>query len=155
MASAEEDLSYNGVATVTIPTNAQAGSAITVGLSGFGANETVKIWLQSDPVVLSAGVATDASGAASTTVTIPASTTPGSHSILAIGQSSRRGDKAAITILPADADIDDDGDGDDDGNPDSNTGLPNSGGNDPWLWIALAGVLVVSGGLVYRRVAVR
>lgn len=60
------------------------GGTITVYVNGFGPGTTVTITLESDPVVL-ATVAAGSDGVVNTTVTIPADTPLGSHTIVVRG----------------------------------------------------------------------
>ena len=76
----------------------EAGTSVEVSLAGFAGDTEVALELHSDPVSLGS-VVTDASGAAVTTVTIPADTAPGAHSIVAVA-----GDASAsfdLTVLAA------------------------------------------------------
>ncbi|WP_341579836.1 hypothetical protein [Microbacterium schleiferi] len=63
----------------------QGGQVVLSG-GGFGPNETVQIELHSTPVVL-ASIPASATGTFSTTVTIPAGTAPGAHTLVARGLS--------------------------------------------------------------------
>lgn len=67
-----------GQAVLTAPGSAVAGSAIKIGGSGFTADTTVDLWLQSDIVPLGT-VTTDANGAFTTEVTIPTDATVGAR----------------------------------------------------------------------------
>ena len=60
------------------------GQDIDVSGSGFMAGSNVEIWLYSTPVLLKTVAAAD-DGTFATTVRIPSDTTPGAHSIVAIG----------------------------------------------------------------------
>ena len=62
-----------------------AGQAIPIAGGGFIRNGRVRIVLRSEPVVLAETTA-DASGNVSLTVTLPADTTPGSHTIALEGE---------------------------------------------------------------------
>ncbi|MFT4212463.1 MAG: Ig-like domain-containing protein [Microbacterium sp.] len=69
------------VPTLTVsPGSVAAGGTVTVSGSGLEPNESYEIWLHSDPVQLATGTA-DSDGTFSLTVTIPSSTTTGSHQI--------------------------------------------------------------------------
>lgn len=70
------------VPTVTVAVGTvQAGAAVGVHLRGFEPGALVQLWLQSDPVWV--GEATvSADGEAATSVTVPASTPTGAHSIV-------------------------------------------------------------------------
>ena len=61
-----------------------AGQEIVVSGQGFMGGSEVEIWLYSTPVQLATVNAAD-DGTFATTVRIPSGTTPGSHSIVAIG----------------------------------------------------------------------
>lgn len=71
-----------------------AGSPIVVGAKGFAGNAVITATLNSTPVVLGT-MTTDANGAASATLTIPANTVPGTHTIVL---SSADGTTASVTI---------------------------------------------------------
>ncbi len=73
------------------------GGQLTLSGGGFGPNEMVKIELHSAPVLL-ATVPSSGSGTFSTTLTIPASTTPEVHTLVATGLSSGRVFSTPITI---------------------------------------------------------
>jgi LPXTG-motif cell wall-anchored protein len=76
---------YGGDGGLTIsPTSVKAGGSLTVDSSGWKASSSVTITLHSDPVVLGT-VNSDASGAVHSTVTVPAGTAPGAHTIVATG----------------------------------------------------------------------
>ena len=61
----------------------QAGGQVELSLAGFASGTDVALELHSKPVSLGA-VTTDASGAATTSVTIPANTEPGKHKLVAV-----------------------------------------------------------------------
>ncbi|WP_448062469.1 hypothetical protein [Cellulomonas hominis] len=71
--------------TVALSTASVAAGG-TVGLTGTGfrAGEQLEAWLHSDPVRL-AGLAADLDGAISLTVTIPAATPTGEHTVVVVG----------------------------------------------------------------------
>lgn len=73
------------------------GGQVTLSGGGFAPNETVQIELHSTPVVL-ASIPATGSGTFSTTLTIPASTTPGAHTLVATGLTSGRSFSTPITI---------------------------------------------------------
>lgn len=73
------------------------GGQVTLSGGGFGAGETVEIWLNSTPVLLSS-LPASASGTFSTTLTIPADAAPGAHTLVATGLSSGRSFSTPITI---------------------------------------------------------
>lgn len=79
-------------------TSARPGDSITVTGSGFGAGETVQVWIHSTPQLLVARVA-DASGTISAAVTIPSDTPVGAHSIRAVGLTSDLEASAALKVV--------------------------------------------------------
>lgn len=108
-------------------------------VTGFGANETVRIELHSDPVQV-ATVTTDAAGAASGTFTLPADAAHGPHDVVATGEASNSRASTSITIT-SDADIADVN------ASASNTaeGLASSGAEGLTWMLVVAGVIVVLG----------
>jgi LPXTG-motif cell wall-anchored protein len=94
-----------------------AGGQVTISGTGFGADAALRVELHSDPVVLGTTTA-DAAGAFRTTVTIPATTVAGAHSIVVIGP----GDAAVSAALTVTAAT---GEGQ---NPGGGTGTPGTGG---------------------------
>ena len=89
---------YTSQATCSVSDQTPAaGSSLTLSCSGFGANETVNITLHSHGVTVLAPGATNASGAFSTTVTLPAGVT-GTHTLTAVGATSGRTASVSITI---------------------------------------------------------
>ncbi|MFZ4840842.1 HtaA domain-containing protein [Mycetocola saprophilus] len=77
------------VVPVTIGSSAAvAGGSVHLRASGFAAGETVEIWLHSTPVRL-ATVTADARGLVEATVTIPATTPPGAHTLKLEGTTAR------------------------------------------------------------------
>lgn len=76
------------------------GSTVDVRAWGFGAEEDLLIELRSEPVELTT-VLSDAAGSASTTVTIPADTAPGEHTVVVTGQESGRTASAPLTVTAA------------------------------------------------------
>jgi hypothetical protein len=90
-----------GTATVTLDLGTvAAGARVHLAASGFTSGETVEIWLHSTPVKLAALTA-DPSGAISSTVTIPASTAVGAHTLVVTGLSSAVSGSAALTVTAA------------------------------------------------------
>lgn len=83
-------------ATISAPSAADAGAAITVTGSGFAPGEALEIWVLSTPVRV-ATLTADAGGAFSTTVTIPANVPAGTHTIEVRGTSTATV-SSAITI---------------------------------------------------------
>lgn len=78
-------------------TAVRPGSSLVVEASGFTPGEQVRVELHSTPVVLGSATV-DAAGNLSLTVTIPTTTTVGSHSIVVIGEASGLEGRASITI---------------------------------------------------------
>ena len=74
----------DGPATAN-PATVAAGGELTVSGTGFGPSTPVQVVLYSSPVLLGQ-VQADATGAVNTTVTIPASTTNGEHTVVLFGQ---------------------------------------------------------------------
>jgi len=75
------------------------GSLIVTG-SGFKPGETVTLVLHSTPVTLGTTTA-DSQGSFSTTVTIPADTTPSNHTIIATGNTSGSTSSTSIVVVSA------------------------------------------------------
>jgi hypothetical protein len=100
---------------------AAPGGSLTLTGTGFAAGERVLVELHSDPVELGTATAT-AAGEVDTTVTVPASTPAGEHTVVLTGQSSGRVAEAALVVVAAtpspsstpttDADADADADAD-------------------------------------------
>jgi tripartite-type tricarboxylate transporter receptor subunit TctC len=78
------------------------GGTITLNGTGFQPGETVTLQLFSTPVTLGASMA-NSQGAFTTTVTIPANTTPGNHTIVATGNTSGATASFAIVVTGASA----------------------------------------------------
>ncbi|WP_334149393.1 endo-alpha-N-acetylgalactosaminidase family protein [Microbacterium sp.] len=82
----------------------QAGGSVGVQLRGFEAGALVQLWLHSEPVKVGEVVVSD-SGEASATITIPAGTAAGAHSIVATdavgAELARTG--LSVTAAPASA----------------------------------------------------
>lgn len=86
---------YGGGATISVSSSVVApGGTITVSGSGFEANQTVRITLYPEAVVLGT-TTSESSGAWSATVTIPSDTALGRHTITAMDTA---GDSASVTI---------------------------------------------------------
>lgn len=86
-----------GPSGTTLATNTSSigpGGSLIVHGSGFVPNEEITLTLQSAPVILATTTA-DATGSFSTTVTIPSTTDPGAHTIVATGAT---GDSATTSI---------------------------------------------------------
>ena len=73
------------------------GGALSVSGTGFVPGERVAVELHSTPVTLSL-VTADAAGALNATVTIPAGTEPGEHSIVLTGLDSKRTASIGIVV---------------------------------------------------------
>ncbi|WP_430867379.1 leucine-rich repeat protein [Demequina aurantiaca] len=74
------------VPTVTAPATVTPGVAFVVSGTGFDPSEALTVELHSDPVIL-ATILADATGAFSTTVTVPTDTAVGAHQIVVTGAS--------------------------------------------------------------------
>ena len=95
-------INAEGVApSVTIAaTSVQAGGRVQLQVAGFAPNTRLTVTLHSTPVQVGT-LTTDANGAGSATVTIPASTTPGAHRIV-VDQADPAAQAAApITVTAA------------------------------------------------------
>ncbi len=64
------------------------GTSLTIVGTGYQANESVKIYLDSTSGTLLATVTADSSGNISKAVTVPTAATPGSHNLVGVGQTS-------------------------------------------------------------------
>jgi hypothetical protein len=131
-------------ATTVVP-----GEPLTVASSGWAPGSVVTLTLFSDPVVLGAAeVGADTSF--STTVEIPESTPPGTHTLRISGTSDAgepRVEELTIEVLGA-------GSGVDDVTTTANAGTLAFTGTNATLGLGLAAVLLVSGGitlLIARR----
>ena len=92
-----------GPGGTTISTNiftVGAGGSLIVTGSGFQPGETVTLVLNSTPVTLGTTPA-NSQGAFSTTVIIPADTTPGNHTIVATGNTSGSTASTSIVVVSA------------------------------------------------------
>jgi hypothetical protein len=92
-----------GPGATTISTNIStvgAGGSLIVTGSGFQPGETITLVLHSTPVTLGTTPA-DSQGSFSTTVTIPADTTPGNHTIIATGNTSGSTASTSIVVVSA------------------------------------------------------
>jgi hypothetical protein len=76
------------------------GGSLSLTASGFFAGERVLVELHSDPVELGTTNAS-ATGAVSMSVTVPASTPSGEHTVVLTGQSSGRVAEAALVVAAA------------------------------------------------------
>lgn len=84
------------------PAAGQVAAGGTLDLAGTGARpgEEVAIELRSTPVLLAA-VTADAAGAFAATVTVPAATAPGEHTLVAVGADGGEVASAALTVTAA------------------------------------------------------
>ncbi|MBO9570075.1 MAG: HtaA domain-containing protein [Cellulomonas iranensis] len=79
-----------------------AGGELTVTGSGFGPGETgIRLELRSDPVVLAANLTADASGVVTATVTVPAGTPAGRHTLVLVGAGQTLTQEITVTAAPA------------------------------------------------------
>ncbi|QJW37956.1 HtaA domain-containing protein [Cellulosimicrobium protaetiae] len=84
-------------ATLSV-SQAAPGDEVTISGVGFGAGETgIRTEIRSTPRTLATGVAANAGGAATSTVTIPTDVAPGEHTLLLIGANHTA--SAPITIV--------------------------------------------------------
>jgi hypothetical protein len=91
--------SYSGDGGVTIsPSTPSAGGDITIDSSGWMHDTDVTITLHSDPVVLGT-VTADANGDVHTTVSIPAGTAAGAHTIELTGTDSTGAPRDVTTAI--------------------------------------------------------
>jgi hypothetical protein len=90
----------NAPTVTSSTTTVCAGCPITLSGNGFQPGETITIQLFSTPVTIGSTTA-DPSGAFTTTVTIPANTTPGNHTIVATGLTSGTTASFAIVVTGA------------------------------------------------------
>lgn len=98
-----------------------AGASVSVEGADFAAGVALRIELRSTPVLLGT-VTTDAAGTFRTTVTVPAGTAPGAHSLVLIDPDGVE-TAAAITVTAAPG-----GGGGDQGGGDQGGGAPGNGG---------------------------
>jgi outer membrane biosynthesis protein TonB len=123
-------------------TSAAAGETFRLTADGFTAGEKVTIELHSTPVVLAAPVA-DAAGVVTSTVTIPSTTTPGTHEIVLIGAQSGRTVTGALTVTAGIT---------------ASSSAPNlavTGGSIPLAMMVLGGALTLGGGALIGRSVLR
>lgn len=133
--------------------SAAAGGTVTVDGGDFAPNETIRIELRSEPVVL-ATLTADGSGGFSTDVTVPIDTPAGEHVIAAIGSTSGLTATAPITITAAPVDPADPGDPTipSEPTPPANPGvLASSGPADLTGIVGLALLALLMGLLIVRR----
>lgn len=106
---------------------AVGGGAVTLSGGGFEPGSSLTVWLRSDPVQLAA-INADATGSFSTTVTIPADTVPGEHTLEVRGPAAEGGTLVlSDTFTVAEREPEDTGGssgGDDDESSLPSTGLP-------------------------------
>lgn len=86
----------NGLAAS--PSSSAPGTGVTAAGTGFQANEVVNLYWDSTSGTLLTTATATAAGNVSKGLTLPASATPGSHSIIAVGQTSHQSFTAAVTI---------------------------------------------------------
>lgn len=87
--------------TVTVSVNGATGVVtVTITGNGFGASQTITLTLYSTPESLGT-VQTNASGAFSNTVTLPAGVPAGTHTIVATDQQSGQTASASFTLAQA------------------------------------------------------
>jgi LPXTG-motif cell wall-anchored protein len=99
MAAPAAHASYGGDGGLTIsPTSVHAGGSLTIDSSGWHASSSVTVTLHSDPVVLGT-VNADASGNVHATLTVPAATEPGAHTIVATGTGASGSPQEASTSV--------------------------------------------------------
>jgi LPXTG-motif cell wall-anchored protein len=137
--------------------SAAPGSEVTVSGTGFQSGATVRLTLHSDPVTLGTAQ-TDATGAFSAAVTIPADVAAGSHTVL--GDDGVLSASASLAVTAAAAP----GSG---SHPSDGTGVADAGGasghsshlaqtgSDAIGWSLAAGLLVLVGGCLWFAVARR
>lgn len=89
-----------GAVSASVPSSAKAGTAVTVSASGLLPGEEVALWLESTPVLLGTVVA-DANGNVSASVTIPAGTEGGAHTLTVHGVESGWSAARAISVAAA------------------------------------------------------
>jgi hypothetical protein len=89
--------------TITLSSNSvPQGGTVTVTGNGFATGEKVKVTVASDPVVVGEPVAGD-SGVASQSFVMPASVSPGSHTVTLLGETSGVTISAPLTVTAAPA----------------------------------------------------
>lgn len=86
-----------GLVTSSAPVSATPGAAFTVTASGLLPGEEVAVWLESTPVLLASGYA-GADGSFSASVTIPASTAGGAHTLTVHGVESGLSSVRTLTL---------------------------------------------------------
>jgi len=123
--------------TLSASTVVQGGTIEVTG-RGFASGEQIALELHSDPVKL-ATVTADASGVFRAQVTIPVSTDPGEHSLVAAGATSGLTAQAALTVEAA-ASVDGGG-----------GGLATTGAAVPVALILVMLVLLAAGGVFIRH----
>ncbi|HEY6540615.1 MAG TPA: PQQ-binding-like beta-propeller repeat protein [Ktedonobacteraceae bacterium] len=80
------------------PANSAPGTITTAAATGFQANEAVNVYWDSASGTPLATANADGNGNLSQAVTIPAGTTPGSHSLIAVGQLSHTSFTTGVTV---------------------------------------------------------
>lgn len=86
----------NGLASN--PAIASPGTSVTAVGTGFQANETVNLYLDSTSGSALATATADAQGNISKSLTLPSSTTPGTHSLIGVGQTSQTSFTATMNV---------------------------------------------------------
>ncbi|GAA2090714.1 hypothetical protein GCM10009759_14500 [Kitasatospora saccharophila] len=91
-------VSEGTLAATTQTTDLVPGGGVTVTGGGYQPGGTIELTLHSTPVALGKATA-DGSGSFTTTVTLPADTTPGTHTIQATGPDARGGTRVdSLTV---------------------------------------------------------
>lgn len=119
-------------------TSVVPGGDVTISGDGFAPGATISFELQSDPISLGSTEA-DASGAFTATVTIPSSVEPGTHMIVASGESASGG----VRVLSVEVTVT--GEGDEAGGE-----LPVTGASGAAVLVGLALLAISAGTLVVR-----
>ncbi len=86
--------------SIQLASTVAAGQALPISGSGFAANASLQIEIESTPTTIGT-VTADATGAFQTSVTIPASTDPGTHTIIVGDASGADQAQATITVTAA------------------------------------------------------
>jgi len=86
-------------AIAAAPAVVNRGGVVTVSGGNFAANETILIYFNATPRLVTTAHATAAGLLPATVLTVPAVITPGVHHITAIGAASKRSAVATITIV--------------------------------------------------------
>jgi len=86
-------------AIAAAPAVVRRGGAVTVSGGNFAANETVLIYFNATPRLVTTAHATAAGLLPATVLAVPAAITPGVHHITAIGAASKRSAVATVTVI--------------------------------------------------------